>query len=221
MKKFRKLFLTGLSILIPLVVTVTIIVWFVFKVDALFRKPVQAVTGKSFMGLGLILTLLLIFVTGFLATNYIGKRIITNTENAILKVPVVSVLYTSIKQLRDTLFYQKKRKAFKSVVLLEYPSKGIFTIGFITASAPAAIEGVVKKKLKSVFVPTTPNPTSGMYVMIPENDLIYLNMPVDTAIKLVVSGGILSPDFCGKLNAYENKLMNDHMNQKEGDYNDG
>ncbi len=216
MKEFRKLFITGLSILIPLVITVTVIVWFVFKLDAIFRKPVQAVTGKSFMGLGLILTIILIFVTGFLATNYIGKRIITNTENAIMKIPVVSVLYTSIKQLRDTLFYQKKRKAFKSVVLLEYPSKGIYTIGFTTATAPAIIEGVINKKMKSIFVPTTPNPTSGMYVMIPENELIYLNMSVDTAIKLVVSGGILSPDFSGKLDAYETNVINEKMNQKEG-----
>ncbi len=217
MKKVRKLFITGLSILIPLVVTISIIAWFVLKLDSLFRTPVQAITGKSFMGLGLVLTAILIFITGFLATNYIGKRIISKMENAVLAIPIANVIYTSIKQLRDTLFYQKKRKAFKSAVLIEYPSKGIYTIGFITSAAPAVVEGVVKKKLLSIFVPTTPNPTSGMFVMIPKNDITYLRMSVDTAIKLIVSGGILSPDYSGKLDAYENNIIDSHKKEEKGD----
>lgn len=215
MKKARKLFITGIFVLTPLVVTVSIISWFVFKIDAFFQKPVKALTGETFIGLGVILTLGLIFLTGFLATNYAGKKIISNLENAVLKIPIANVIYTTIKQLRDTVFYNKSKKAFQSVVLIEYPSKGIYTLGFITGKAPAIIEGAVKKRMTSIFVPTTPNPTSGMYVMVPMGDLIHINMSVDTAIKLIVSGGVLSPDFSGKLDSYENEKF--LKNQKEGD----
>lgn len=213
MKKIRRIFLTGLSVLVPIVITIWIIIWFILKVDSLFRAPVQAVTGRSFVGLGIFLTICFIFITGFLATNFIGKKIIHNLERTVLKIPIISALYTSIKQLIDTVFYQKKRKAFKSVVLIEYPSKGIYTLGFLTAVAPAIIEGEAGKKLASVFVPTTPNPTSGMFIMVPYNDIRNIDMSVDTAIKLIVSGGILSPDYSGKLDAYENQLM--HQENKD------
>ena len=99
------------------------------------------------------------------------------------------MIYTTIKQLRDTVFYNKSKKAFQSVVVIEYHSKGIYALGFITGKAPAIIEGAVKKRMASIFIPTTPNPTSGMYVMVPVGDLIHINMSVDTAIKLISQRG--------------------------------
>lgn len=217
MKNIRKLFFTGLFVLIPLIATVSIIIWFFLKIDLLFRKPIQAFTGESFVGLGIILTIGLVLLTGFLATNYFGKRIISKIEDTIHKIPIANVIYTSIKQLQDTVFYKKNTNTFKSVVLAEYPSKGIYTLGFVTGVAPALIEGVVGKKMTSIFIPTTPNPTSGMYVMIPESDYIKLDIPVDTAIKLIVSAGILSPDFSSKLDSYEDSLLSNIIKKREGD----
>lgn len=207
MKNIRKTFITGLLVLIPLMVTFTFTIWGFLKIDELFQQPVEAITGRRFIGLGLILTIGLVFLSGFLATNYIGKKIIRSIEETLNKIPILNVIYSSIKQLQETIFLKKNQQAFKSVVLVQYPSKDIYTIGFTTATAPAMVEHEVGKKLTSVFIPTTPNPTSGMFVMIPDKNLTHLNMPVDTALKLIVSAGILSPDYSSKLNAYENKMM--------------
>lgn len=222
MKKIKKTFITGLVVLIPLVGTLSIIIWTFLKIDELFQQPILAITGKRFMGLGFIITLGIIFLSGLLATNYAGKKIINYIEETLNKIPIVNVLYSSIKQLQNTIFLKKNQHAFKSVVLVQYPSKDIYTIGFITANAPALIEGKIGKKLTSIFIPTTPNPTSGMFVMIPDKNMTHLNMPVDTAIKLIVSAGILSPDFSAKLNAYEHKIINEtnKKQEQEGDDNE-
>ncbi|PAB58923.1 DUF502 domain-containing protein [Anaeromicrobium sediminis] len=192
-KDARNIFFTGLIVLIPIAATFFTIVWLFNVVDSFFRDPLQKILGFRIVGIGVILTLVIVFWTGLFATNYLGRKIIDFLEKSICKVPLVSMIYSSIKQIINTVFTEKNNN-FKSAVAIEYPSKGIYTIGFLTADAPRVITDITNEKMKSIFVPTTPNPTSGMFVMIAEKDIVYLGLSVDAAIKLIVSGGIITPD---------------------------
>ncbi|MCT4605269.1 MAG: DUF502 domain-containing protein [Marinisporobacter sp.] len=193
MKALRKIFITGLLALIPIAVTISVIIWIFNMVDSIFRVPLEKIIGFRIIGIGFILTMFIIFGTGVFATNYLGKEFIQFIERTLSKIPLVNTFYLSIKQLIDTIF-MKQRYAFKRTVLVEYPSKGIFTIGFVTADVPLEIAEKTGQKMKSIFIPTTPNPTSGMFVMISEKEITSLNISVEAALKLVVSGGILLPE---------------------------
>lgn len=192
-KYLRNIFITGLFVLVPIFVTLSIVIWLFNRVDAVFREPLERFLGFPLVGIGFILTILIILITGFVSTNLLGKKIILFTENIFKKIPLVNTVYISMKQLTNTLFTSQKN-AFKSAVLVEYPSKGIYVIGFITADAPEEINLKVQSPLKSVFIPTTPNPTSGMLVMIPEEKIQFLNLSIEAAVKLIISGGILLPE---------------------------
>ncbi|QXM05702.1 DUF502 domain-containing protein [Crassaminicella indica] len=193
MKTIRKIFLTGLFVFIPIGVTISVIIWIFNVVDSIFRVPLERIIGFRIIGIGFILTILIIFGTGVFATNYLGKEFIDLIERTLSKIPIVKTVYLSIKQLIDTIF-MKQRYAFKNTVLVEYPSKGIFTIGFVTADAPLEVSEKVGENMKSIFIPTTPNPTSGMFVMISQKNITPLNISVEAALKLVISGGILLPE---------------------------
>ncbi|MEW9121859.1 MAG: DUF502 domain-containing protein [Thermotaleaceae bacterium] len=192
-KYLRNIFLTGLFLLVPIFVTLSIIIWLFNSVDAIFRTPLEQLLGFPPIGIGVILTILIILATGLISTNFFGKKIISFTEGILKKIPLVNTVYISMKQLTDTVFTNQKN-AFKSAVLIQYPSPGIFVIGFITADSPLEICSKIQKPMKSVFIPTTPNPTSGMLAMIPVEDIIFLDLSVEAAIKLIVSGGILLPE---------------------------
>lgn len=193
MKTVRRIFITGLLVLIPIVGTISLIVWLFNIVDSIFRVPVEKIIGFRIIGIGFILTISIIFATGVFATNYLGKEFIHLIEKMMSRIPLVNTIYLSIKKLIDA-FCMKQKGDFKSTVLVQYPSKGIYTIGFITADAPNEVSEKVGEKMKSIFVPTTPNPTSGMFIMVPTKDIIPLDISVESAIKLVVSGGILLPE---------------------------
>lgn len=193
MKYLRKIFLTGLFVLLPIAATLSIVGWLFNSIDAIFREPLERLLGFPLVGVGFALTLLLILITGIFSSNFLGEKLISMTEATLKKIPIVNTVYLSIKQLMDSVFNNHK-KAFKSAVLIQYPSKGIYAIGFVTSEAPAELNKQVGKSMKSIFIPTTPNPTSGMLVMIPDEDIIPLNMPVESAVKLVVSGGIILPE---------------------------
>ncbi|AOT72156.1 DUF502 domain-containing protein [Geosporobacter ferrireducens] len=197
-KHLRNIFITGLFVLVPIFVTLSIVIWLFNRIDAVFREPLELFLGFPLVGIGVILTILIILITGFISTNLLGKKIILFTEAVFKKIPLVNTVYISMKQLTDTLFTSQKN-AFKSAVLVEYPSKGIYVIGFITADAAEEINLKTQSDLKSVFIPTTPNPTSGMLVMIPEEDIQFLDLSIEAAIKLIVSGGILLPENQKKL----------------------
>ncbi|SHJ33078.1 Uncharacterized membrane protein [Geosporobacter subterraneus DSM 17957] len=192
-KHLRNIFLTGLFVLVPIFVTLSIVIWLFNRIDAVFREPLEAFLGFPLVGIGVVLTVLIILATGFISTNFLGKKIIHFTEAVFKRIPLVNTVYLSMKQLTDTLFINQKN-AFKSAVLVEYPSKGIYVIGFITADAPNEIHLKTQKEMKSVFIPTTPNPTSGMLVMIPVENIHFLDLSIEAAVKLIVSGGILLPE---------------------------
>lgn len=193
MKELRKIFITGLLVLIPIVGTLALIFWLLNTIDSIFREPLERIIGFPLIGIGVIITITLTILTGIFATNFFGNRIIGWSDNVMRKIPIVKPIYISIKQMIDTVF-TNQRNAFKSVVLVQYPSNGIYTLGFITSDAPTVVKDKTGKNLKSVFIPTTPNPTSGMLVMFPEEDIIYLSLSIESGIKLIVSGGILLPE---------------------------
>ena len=201
MKRFRasikNYFLTGLLVILPVFVTVYII-WFLIRImDAILKYVPHKYLPDSYLpfhipGIGLILVLVLIFIVGLLFRNIVGRKIVHLGENIVHRIPFVGILYSGIKQLVEAFFIQKN-DAFRRVALVEYPRRGIYVIGFITGESKGEIQTKTNKKMMNLFIPTTPNPTSGFYILIPEDDLVILDMSVDDAFKLIISGGIFSP----------------------------
>ncbi|MDI9475484.1 MAG: DUF502 domain-containing protein [Natronincolaceae bacterium] len=191
-KEIRKTFLAGLLVMIPLIITIYSILWMLNKVDSIFRRPIEELLGFTIYGLGIIITVGMILLAGVIATNYAGHRLFGATEYFFKKIPVVRSIYFPVKQLTQTV-YGNVNTAFRKVVLVKYPAPGVHTIGFVTSTGVRDIEDKVGKGMVCVFIPTTPNPTSGMLVMIPNEDVTVLDMCVEDAIKLVVSGGIAKP----------------------------
>ncbi|HZJ77097.1 MAG TPA: DUF502 domain-containing protein [Oscillospiraceae bacterium] len=191
-KDIRKIFLTGLLVIIPLLVTIYSILWMLNKVDAIFRRPIEELLGFTVYGLGIIITVGIILLAGVIATNYADHRLFGATEYFFKKIPIVRSIYFPVKQLTQTI-YGSANTAFREVVLVEYPSPGLYVIGFITSTGIKNVEDKIGEITTCVFIPTTPNPTSGMFIMVPEEDVIELDMCVEDAIKLIVSGGIAKP----------------------------
>lgn len=192
-KKLRNLFLTGILVLLPLIVSVFIL-WYLFELIESWAGPVVEVFfGRELPGVGLALTVLLIFLAGLFATNFLGKKLIRRGELILLKIPLFRSIYISVKQLLEGMFTQDT-KSFEKAIILEYPRRGIYQIGFITREESAFFESYFEKKVYKVFLPTTPNPTSGMFLLVPEEDIMMLDASVEEALKLVVSAGIITPD---------------------------
>jgi len=191
-KDIRKIFLTGLLVMIPLMITILTILWLLNKVDSIFRTPIEELLGFTVYGLGIIITTGIILLAGIIATNYAGHKLFKAAEYFVKKIPLVRSIYFPIKQLTETI-YGSANTAFRRVVLVEYPSPGIYTIGFITSEGLEDIENKLDKPIVCIFIPTTPNPTSGMFIMVPSEKVVALDICVEDAIKLVVSAGIAKP----------------------------
>ena len=146
-------------------------------------------------GLGLVIVVFVITLIGAITPGLIGRNLLKLGEMILFKTPVIRTVYSSIKQIMETVM-STNSKSFKEVVLVEYPRKDLWVIAFVTSSVKGEIDNKIKKsKLVSIFVPTTPNPTSGFLLFVAQKDLIYLDMPVEQAVKLVISGGIVSPKY--------------------------
>jgi uncharacterized membrane protein len=198
----RKYFITGLLILVPLTITLWVIHAFIGLMDqSLLLLPVEwrpeSLTGHSIPGLGTVLTLLIIFATGLLAQNFIGSYVLTRWEALLKRIPIVSPIYSSVKQVSDTLF-STDGNAFRTAVLVQYPRKDAWTIAFVTGKPSREVRRHLSDDLVSIYVPTTPNPTSGFFIMVPKSDLIELNMTVDVALKHIVSMGVVAPEHHSK-----------------------
>ena len=193
----KNYFLTGLLVILPIFITVYIILSLIRAMDAILKYIPAEYLPETYLqihipGLGLILVVILVFVVGLLTRNFIGRKIVKLGENIVDRIPLVRVLYTGVKQLLEPLFLQKTN-AFKRVALIEYPRRGVHVIGFVTGESKGEVQNKTSKNMMNVFVPTTPNPTSGFYILIPEDEVVYLNMSVEDAFKLIISGGIVSP----------------------------
>jgi len=196
-RKIKNIFLTGIAVIIPIGLTVYILFFLINMMDNLLKVIPARFQPDELLhfhipGLGVIITLILIFIIGLVTKSYLGNKFVKLGEWFVNKIPFVRSIYQAIKQLVDTIFSDKSQ-SFKKVVIVEYPRKGMYVIAFVTGEAKGEIQIKTSKKCINLFVPTTPNPTSGFYIMVPEDDVISMDMTVEEAFKLVISGGIVSP----------------------------
>lgn len=188
-RKFRLYFGGGLVIIIPLLVTVYIIVFLVKQIDKFFiiLLPEQLEYIVKFPGFGILATLVIVTLTGFIMRNRIGKRVQKIFESIVEKVPLARTIYQSVKQFLEA-FVEEKRDKFKRAVIVEYPRKGVYTLGFVTNENPTLKKG--EKKMVSIFIPTTPNPTSGFFILAPDDELIDVDSGIEDVFRLIISAGI-------------------------------
>ena len=194
----KKYFITGLLIWIPLSFTVMVLAFVVNTLDNWILPWLpqhlhpQTILGFNIPGLGVVVGIFILFVTGVIGANVLGQRIVRFWEALLGHIPVVKSLYYSIKQVSDTLF-SDSGKAFSKALLVQYPRKGIWTIAFLTGTPGENITQRLGGDYVSVYVPTTPNPTSGFFLMLPSADVIELDMSVDEALKYIISMGVVAP----------------------------
>jgi len=193
----KKYFITGLLVLVPLTITMWVISSLIGMMDqSLLLLPAQwrpkAQLGLDIPGTGALLTLLIIFVTGLIATNFFGRQLIFLWEALLARVPVVKSIYASVKQVSDTLF-SDSGNAFRQAVLVQFPRQGCWTIAFITGKPGGDVVNHLPGDYVSVFVPTTPNPTGGYFLMMARAEVLDLDMSVDQALKYIISMGVVAP----------------------------
>ncbi len=195
----RKYFITGLLILVPLSITLWVIHSVIGVMDqSLLLLPAQwrpeALLGAHIPGVGTILTLLIILLTGLLARNIVGNYVLEIWEKILNRIPIVNSIYSSVKQVSDTLF-SSDGNAFRTAVLVQYPRPGVWTIAFVTGTPAYVVQKHLPADLVNIYVPTTPNPTSGFFLMVPKAEIIELEISVEVALKHIVSMGVVAPDF--------------------------
>jgi len=193
----KRYFITGLLIWVPLVITVWVLSVIVNTLDqSLHLLPVAVhprnLFGFPIPGAGAVLTLLMIFLTGLLAANFIGQKLVNWWDKLLSRIPVVNSVYKSVKQVSDTLF-APNGNAFRKALLVQYPREGSWTIAFLTGTPGGDVLNHLDRGFVSVYVPTTPNPTSGFFLMMPAKDVIELDMTVDEALKYIISMGVVAP----------------------------
>lgn len=193
----KRYFITGLLIWVPLGITIWVLNLLVGTMDkSLLLLPPsirpETLLGVYIPGIGVVLTLVVVLVTGLLAANIIGQRLVIFWEGVLGRIPVVKSIYHGVKQVSDTLF-SSQGEAFRKVLLVQYPREGAWTIAFMTGQPGDDVTKHLEGDYVSVYVPTTPNPTSGFFLMMPKKDVIELDMSVDTALKYIISMGVVSP----------------------------
>lgn len=224
MKRLRNYFITGLITLFPLVVTIIILVYVFQKLDAFLNQLVPPIIstfippsiieeagGPISIGIkiaALLIVLGLITLFGFFTSQVVGRRILDFLERRIFfKIPLISTIYRPIKEINNVLFTGKKY-IFKRVVMLEYPRRGVYSIGFVTTETLLETPGEESpQKILSVFIPTTPNPTSGYLILVAEKETVPLSIGIQKAFQLIISGGALVPSYKDKINkGFEREL---------------
>lgn len=189
--------LTGLIVLVPVSITIYIIQALIGVMDEFLsviprRYHPDTLLGFHLPGLGLVLLILITFIAGVLTHNYAGKKMVALWEALVRRIPVVRNIYQALKQFTEAIFLNSGGH-FKQVVLLEFPRKGVFSVGFSAGPAGGELEQRAGEPIWHIFIPCTPNPTTGYYVLAPEKDLLFLRMSVEEAFKLIISGGLIAP----------------------------
>lgn len=193
----KKYLITGLLVLVPLVITIWVLKSLIGIMDqSLLLLPEKwhphTLFGMDIPGFGVIVTFAIVFLTGIIATNFFGMQIILLWEKILQRLPVVKSIYSSVKQVSDTLF-SDSGNAFRKAVLVQFPREGAWTIAFLTGTPGGDVLHHLEGDYVSVFVPTTPNPTGGYFLMMPKADVIELEMSVDEALKYIISMGVVAP----------------------------
>jgi len=201
-RAFRNYLIGGLLVWIPIMVTVWVFRFLTRILDnSLVLLPPswrpEALFGHYVPGVGIALSLLLLFGTGVIARNLFGKRIVTGIEDLVRRIPVVGAVYGGAKSFSETVLTDKGQ-SFKQVVMVEFPRKGIFSVGFITSHDLEEVQAKTEQEVTCVFVPTTPNPTTGFIVLVPKGEVVMLDMTVDEAFKMLLTLGVVVPTWKNK-----------------------
>ncbi len=189
--RLRRYFIAGILLIAPLTIT-AVTLYYAFQFLDSFAgigKYIEEQAGFRIPGIGILLTFILVTILGFLTTNVIGRNALLIWERSIARVPIMSTIYQASKELFTAIFTQKKQR-YKKVVLVEYPRKHLWVIAFVTNEETIRIDG---EQMLSVFIPTTPNPTSGMLIFMHESECVLTDLSIEDAIKLIVSGAIITP----------------------------
>ena len=191
--RLRNYFLTGIVVLVPIGITLYLTKFFISISSNLIPKEINPNSYLPFSipGLEIILSIIFITMIGGLSLSFIGKKILQFVNDLFKRIPILRTIYSAIGQMAETIVPKKKNK--KSVVLVEYPRKGSWAVGFATKDNKGEISKKTKKALVNVFVPTTPNPTSGFLLMFPKDEIVYLDMSFEEASKFIVSAGTSNP----------------------------
>lgn len=193
----RKTFVAGLLVAIPISLTIFIFIWLFNWVDAKLGDPVArfineqvGIEGLSdpVPGFGLLILFLLILLAGLIARNYVGGKLIRLGETIVTRIPIISRIYIAIREISEAVL-SEKREVFRKAILIEYPRRGVYSIAFFTQDTRGPVQDVLQEDVVSVFVPTTPIPTSGYLLFVPKDQVHELDMSVEDALKLVISGG--------------------------------
>jgi uncharacterized membrane protein len=197
LRHLRRYFVAGVLVWLPVGVTYFVLKFFVGTIDqTLLLLPPEyrpeILFGRNIPGLGIVLTLIVLIVTGVLAANLVGRRLVSFSERQLNRIPLVRTVYSAAKNFAEVLFTDSSQ-AFKKVLLIEYPRKGVYSLCFQTSTHLEEVQARTNENVICVFVPTTPNPTSGFILMVPRSDVIELDMDVESALKMVVSLGVVVP----------------------------
>jgi uncharacterized membrane protein len=197
MSALRKWFVAGLLVIVPVAITIGVLQWIIGTLDQTLLILPEAwrpdrLIGVHIPGFGVLLTLTILLVTGAVVSNFLGKKLVRWGDQLVSRIPVVRSIYSSVKQVSDTLF-SPNGNAFRTAVLVQWPRADVWTIGFVTGTPGGDVTNYLAGDYVSVYVPTTPNPTGGYFVMLPKSDCIELKMSVDDALKYVISMGVVVP----------------------------
>jgi len=201
MKRFRTYIVTGLLVWVPLGITVFLVKFMVGFVDQILLllppnlRP-EALFGFNIPGLGIVLSLLILIFTGVLAANFFGRKLVSVWESMLDRIPLVRSVYSAAKTFAEVVLTDNTQ-SFKEVLLIQYPRKGLYSLCFQTSTNLGEVQSRTGEEVICVFVPTTPNPTSGVMIMVPKKDVIVLDMQIEEAVKMVVSLGVVVPEWDG------------------------
>ena len=194
---FKRYLVAGLLVWLPVWATAVVIRFIVELLDksvALLPTAYQPITlvGFNLPGIGIILTFLLLLLSGMLVTNFLGEKLVHLGEKIVNHIPLVGSIYQAVKQVAETVF-SNSSQSFRKVLLVEYPRKGLWSIAFLTSNTGDRLEGSIGNNKISIFIPTTPNPTSGFLMFVDESDVVELDISVDDALKMIISLGVMQP----------------------------
>ncbi|WP_017925821.1 DUF502 domain-containing protein [Thioalkalivibrio sp. HL-Eb18] len=193
----RRYLIAGLLVWLPLIVTGFIIKLLVDLLDftILLLPPAwrpEALLGFSIPGAGIVIAIVVVFVTGVIVANIVGRKLVSLGESIVHRIPLVSSIYGAVKKLTETVLADGGQ-AFRKVVLIEYPRRGLWSVGFLTGTGAGEVQDRTERDVITVFVPTTPNPTSGFVLLVPREEAIELDMTVEDGLKFVMSMGVVTP----------------------------
>ena len=197
MAALRKWLIAGLLVIVPLVITLGVLNWIIGMLDQTLAILPEAwqpdrLLGVHIPGFGVVLTLLIQLLAGAVASNFIGRKLMNWGDALVRRIPVVRSIYSSVKQVSDTVF-SDSGNAFRKAVLVQWPREGVWTVAFVTGVPGGEVAALLRDDYLSVFVPTTPNPTGGYFVLVRRSECIELEMSVDAALKYIVSMGVVAP----------------------------